>query len=94
MAAGVVRVAHKLGLDVPADLSVAGFDDKPLAQQIYPALTSIRQPVAVMAELATTRLITGGAIDSKHTDLVPSKIVARESTGTAPVQPLKRIRSK
>ncbi len=57
MAAATVAVAHRHGLDVPADLSVCGFDDTPLATTIWPELTTIRQPVACMAEQAVTMLM-------------------------------------
>jgi DNA-binding LacI/PurR family transcriptional regulator len=43
MAAGVVRAADKLNIDIPGQLSVAGFDNISLAQQIYPSLTTIHQ---------------------------------------------------
>jgi LacI family transcriptional regulator len=52
MAAAVVSVAHRKGLDVPGDLSVVGFDDTAIATTIWPELTTIRQPVAAMAEIA------------------------------------------
>ncbi|WP_420470718.1 LacI family DNA-binding transcriptional regulator [Brevundimonas sp. FT23042] len=52
MAAAAIAVAHRRGLDVPRDLTVVGFDDTPVAQEIWPALTTIRQPVAEMAEMA------------------------------------------
>ena len=51
MAAGVLRVAQSRGIDVPGQLSVAGFDDIALAQQVFPALTTIKQPLEEMAEL-------------------------------------------
>ncbi len=57
MAAGALRAAHARGLDVPEALSVAGFDDSPMALQVWPALTTIRQPIKVMAERATTVLL-------------------------------------
>jgi LacI family transcriptional regulator len=57
MAAAAVAVAHRRGLDVPADLSVCGFDDTPLATTIWPELTTIRQPVSTMSEEAVTMLI-------------------------------------
>jgi LacI family transcriptional regulator len=57
MAAGVVRVADRLGIKVPSELSVAGCDDVALAQQIYPSLSTIRQPLSAMAERAATALI-------------------------------------
>lgn len=57
MAAACVAIAHRHGLDVPADLSVCGFDDTPLATTIWPELTTIRQPVSQMAEEAVTMLM-------------------------------------
>jgi LacI family transcriptional regulator len=56
MAAGVLSYAHRIGLDVPGDLSVAGFDDTPLAQLVWPPLTTIRQPVRELAYAATGQL--------------------------------------
>ncbi len=56
MAAGVLSYAHRIGLDVPSDISVAGFDDTPLAQLVWPPLTTIRQPVRELAYAATDRL--------------------------------------
>ena len=56
MAAATIATAHRYGLDVPADLSVCGFDDTPLATTIWPELTTIRQPVSVMSDEAVTML--------------------------------------
>lgn len=56
MAAGVLAFAHGLGLDVPHDLSVAGFDNTPLAQLVWPPLTTIHQPVRELAYAATDLL--------------------------------------
>jgi LacI family transcriptional regulator len=58
MAMGVLSAAHELGFDVPGRLSVAGFDDSPLARHAWPALTTVRQPVAEVARLATLELLT------------------------------------
>jgi LacI family transcriptional regulator len=51
-AAAVVAVAQRRALRLPGDLSVAGFDDAPVARMIWPALTTIRQPVKAMARTA------------------------------------------
>jgi len=51
MAAGVIRAANHLGIDVPEQLSVAGFDDIALAQQVDPALTTVRQPLVEMKRM-------------------------------------------
>lgn len=85
MAAGVIRVANRMGIAVPTELSVAGFDDTSLARQIYPALTTIRQPLSAMAECAVDAIISSsrGAIDP-GTEIIPAEIRVRESTGPAP----------
>ncbi len=56
MAAAVVSLAHRRGLDVPRDLSVAGFDDTAVATTLWPELTTIRQPIADMAAAAVDLL--------------------------------------
>jgi LacI family transcriptional regulator len=57
MAAATLNVAHRAGLKVPGDLSVAGFDDTALATTVWPELTTIRQPIAEMAEAAIQLLV-------------------------------------
>jgi LacI family transcriptional regulator len=86
MAAGVIRVADRLGIDVPGQLSVAGCDDISLARQIHPSLTTIRQPLSTMAERATLALIndSGDSSSIRDTDVIPASLQIRESTGPAP----------
>jgi len=86
MAAGVVRVATRMGIRIPQELSVAGCDDISLAQQIYPTLTTIRQPLRSMAEAASRALIDGarGAPHEPGLETIPGTIEVRESTGPAP----------
>jgi len=78
MAAGVLAVAHDRGINVPAELSVAGFDDTTLARTVWPPLTTIRQPMADLARTATQILIAGGDITHKRLshDLVERASVA------------------
>lgn len=57
MAAGVLSVAHDLGLNVPEDLSVAGFDDTTLARMVWPQLTTIHQPTRELASVAAELLL-------------------------------------
>lgn len=86
MAAGVVRVANRLGLDIPGQLSVAGCDDITLARQIYPSLTTVRQPIEKMAEMACKALIGHSFTDLSATDseIISATLQIRESTGPAP----------
>lgn len=51
-AIGVLRAARERGVRVPADLSVVGFDDLPVAAWLDPALTTVRQPLAEMGDTA------------------------------------------
>ena len=86
MAAGVVRVADRLGIKVPDQLSVAGCDDVALAQLIHPALTTINQPLASMASTAVESLIesirTKGELQGA--DVVPAEMRVRDSTAPPP----------
>jgi len=85
MAAGVIRAADRLGFDIPKQLSVAGCDDIALARQVYPALTTIRQPLGAMAERAALALI--GGLPLRGTEVIPATLQIRESTGPAPTEP-------
>jgi LacI family transcriptional regulator len=57
MAAATVAIAHRLHLDVPGDLTVAGFDDAALATTIWPELTTVHQPITDMACAAVELLV-------------------------------------
>ena len=78
MAAGVLTVAHRRGLSLPRDLSVAGFDDTPLASQLWPPLTTVRQPTRELAYAAASLLFDGDE-ESVHRRL-PHEVVLRAST--------------
>ncbi len=52
-ALGVYQAARELGLEIPRDLSVVGYDDLPVAQWVGPTLTTVHQPLRQMAEMAT-----------------------------------------
>ena len=87
LALGAIRGAHELGLEVPGDLSVGGFDDIPEAARSQPPLTTVRQPLVDKGLLAGDRLFK--LIDgSEPPDAVlPVQLVARDSTGPAPAAP-------
>ena len=82
MAAGVIRVADRLGVRVPDQLSVVGCDDIALAQQVYPALTTIHQPLSAMAETAVSMLVDlrRGTTRPDQSAIVPGTLRIREST--------------
>jgi LacI family transcriptional regulator len=86
MAAGVLGVVHSLGLAVPEDVSVVGFDDAPLASQVWPALSTIRQPIAEMAAQAADLLLRAlaGDLPDQVRRVIPSVLTFRLSTGPAP----------
>jgi LacI family transcriptional regulator len=82
-AMGVLRAAWQLGLDVPADLSVVGYDNLPVAAWIGPALTTVNQPLRDMAGTATQMLLDlahGAELSTSRIDLV-TELVVRETTG-------------
>ena len=79
---GVCKAARELGLGIPDDLSVVGFDDVELCQWVTPQLTTVRQPLSEMAREATRILIElakGGAPRSRRIEL-STFLVVREST--------------
>lgn len=83
MAAGVISTAGELGLSVPDDLSVCGFDNTALASMIFPPLTTVSQPIVDMGRRAARLLIDGhgvtGAPDSDEKFIVDYDIVERGS---------------
>lgn len=58
MAAAVVAVGHRQGIDIPRELTVCGFDDTALSTAIWPELTTIRQPIADMSREAVNMLVS------------------------------------
>jgi len=76
MAAGVLAVAHDRNLDLPGELSVAGFDNTTLARTVWPPLTTIHQPMAELAQTAAEILIEGGDITHRR---LPHQLIERAS---------------
>lgn len=68
MAAGLLAVARERGVDVPGEISVAGFDDDAIATTVSPALTTVRQPVEEMAA-AAFEMIMGEGADEEDREL-------------------------
>ena len=86
---GVVHAASRLGVSVPDDLSVVGFDDVPLASRMTPPLTTIRQDGAAKGRAAAAALVAAIARDRTGSDapleqrVLPVELVVRASTTTA-----------
>ncbi|WP_158880934.1 LacI family DNA-binding transcriptional regulator [Rhodanobacter sp. L36] len=86
IAAGVLAAAHSDGINVPYELSIAGFEDSPFSKQSWPALTTARQATEEIARHAAQRLITdlqrdanGEAVISINEGFSP-ELVVRGST--------------
>jgi LacI family transcriptional regulator len=82
MAAGVLQAARQLGVRVPDDLSVVGFDDFEIARRLWPSLTTIRTPTREIGRLAVERLMGVADEGREPGDRLPA-LVVRESTGPA-----------
>lgn len=87
IAAGTLFAARLMGVDVPANMSIAGFEDSPFSRQTWPKLTTARQPTSEIAAFATSLLIQstrstrkgkpqGNVLDK---DFLP-ELVVRDST--------------
>ncbi|MEO5687543.1 MAG: LacI family DNA-binding transcriptional regulator [Burkholderiaceae bacterium] len=74
MALGALTEAQRLGIAVPGDVAIVGFDDTDAATLVWPPLTTVRQPLAEMAMAAVDMLLSG--------------VVKREPTHPAPVRVL------
>lgn len=82
MAAGAVTAAYMKGLTVPKDLSVAGFDDTEIATNIWPALTTIRQPISDMSASAVNLLaanILGESEANTRNAILDFELIERDS---------------
>ncbi|GGY48765.1 LacI family DNA-binding transcriptional regulator [Parvularcula lutaonensis] len=86
MAAGVIMAAHRLGVDVPSQLSVAGFDDSEIAERTWPTITTIRQPLEEIGMAAIESLVAaaGGSAQPLRSKTLPFELLIRNST--APVK--------
>jgi len=82
MAAGCISAVFEAGLKVPDNVSVAGFDDLPLASQVWPPLTTVQQPIYKIAEIATNILIRLLKCETitDHKQEVETALVIRKST--------------
>lgn len=81
-----MRVARSLGLDVPGDVSVVGFDNIPESALVEPPLTTIDQSIQEMGRQAVELLIDliEGTTDRPQQITLPTRLVVRQSTARAP----------
>lgn len=86
LAIGAVRAAYDLGLRVPGDVSVVGFDDQPISRHLVPRLTTVRRKAVQEGRLATKLLLRRLRDPDKRPRLVhaQTELVIRESSGAPP----------
>jgi LacI family transcriptional regulator len=82
IAAGCLEAARSLGLSVPGDVAVSGFDDRSLATHTMPTLTTVQMPLREIGEAAAGLLfaiIEGRPVPKRHV-ILPTRIILRDST--------------
>ncbi len=80
MAAGALRAAHDLKLNIPSDVAISGFDDFEFARYTHPALTTVYAPHAEMARYAVQQLVKLVSGEQPETRQFPISLIVREST--------------
>jgi LacI family transcriptional regulator len=86
MAFGALEAVRVAGLTIGHDISIIGFDDIFLSSQTYPPLTTVRQPLVEMGEVALDMLVAllqGRTVLNLRREL-PTELIVRETTGRAP----------
>jgi LacI family transcriptional regulator, galactose operon repressor len=91
MASGVYGAVHELGIRIPDDLSLIGFDDAPIATRMWPAMTSVRLPVREMGKAAAEKLFAQpkDATNAPAAEFTPA-LIERQSTAPPPGTPSRR----
>jgi DNA-binding LacI/PurR family transcriptional regulator len=81
MAVGAIRSLRRVGLRVPEDVAVIGFDDIPTAADFTPALTTVSQPARKMGQVAAQMLfkLIAGKPSAKREVVLPAHLVVRQS---------------
>jgi LacI family transcriptional regulator len=85
IALGAIRELRARGLGVPEHVSVVGYDDIPVAAYVHPALTTVRQPIREVGEVAARIVLDrlaaepGGDGVGSETHLLPAELVVRET---------------
>ncbi|NUP46664.1 MAG: LacI family DNA-binding transcriptional regulator [Catenulispora sp.] len=85
IALGVLRGLARRGVSVPDDVSVVGYDDLPYADQLAPALTTVRQPAAELGRAAADLLLAEDSPNHVHRRIAfAPQLIVRGSTAAAP----------
>jgi DNA-binding LacI/PurR family transcriptional regulator len=81
MAIGALEYSRSVGIRVPEDLSIVGFDDLPIAALLSPRLTTVRQPAREMGQRAAELLfgLLGDSAEGQPQELLPTTLQIRES---------------
>ncbi|MDC1144586.1 LacI family DNA-binding transcriptional regulator [Porticoccaceae bacterium] len=88
VASGILCIAHQKGIQVPNELSIAGFDDAGIAHQLWPPLTTVRQPIRDIATCCIDILLKllRNEVNDNQSIVFPTTVMERGSTGPAPKQ--------
>jgi DNA-binding LacI/PurR family transcriptional regulator len=86
LAAGAIKAARGLGIEIPAELSITGFDDMLLAAAVEPELTTVRLPAEELGAKGMAALLE--LIEGRHPDSVslPGDLIVRASTALSPTR--------
>ncbi|MEO3813161.1 LacI family DNA-binding transcriptional regulator [Sphaerisporangium sp. B11E5] len=89
LALGAIRAVRRVGMSVPEDVSVVGFDDSAFMNCTNPPLTTVRQPIEAMGRTAVTLLVgqIEGATVTAEELLFEPELVVRGSTAPAKIRP-------
>jgi LacI family transcriptional regulator len=83
MALGALARLRAGGLQVPADIALAGFDDIATLRDVHPPLTTVRLPLKQMGEMAASLVLSqpsSAAQDQPRVIPVPGEVILRDST--------------
>lgn len=81
MALGAVKAIREKGLEIPRDISIIGFDDNPMCTELFPQITTIRQPISEMGRLAAEAIIklVAGKEKGEIKESLDTELVIRDS---------------
>lgn len=86
LAVGTCMAAAELGVAVPTDLAVTGWDDQPVASLVTPSLTTVRQPMAELGRRAADAVLDRRGGGEPENVLLPTELVIRASCGCPPAE--------